>query len=96
MFLHFSFFFLFVFLLFSHFSISPSLGALPVPLPEHLFVLHFLFLGMILCERRKKKKKEERADRNRSLSTIARTGPFRYSRAWKPLTPTKQLFDQVR
>ena len=32
--------------------------------------------------------KEERADRNRSPSTIARTGPFCYSRAWKPLTPT--------
>ena len=39
-------------------------------------------------EGRKKKKKEERADRNRSPSTIARTGPFCNSRAWKPLTPT--------
>ena len=35
-------------------------------------------------ERRKKKEEEERADRNRSPSTIARTGPFCSSRAWKP------------
>ena len=35
-------------------------------------------------ERNKKERKEERADRNRSPSTIARTGPFCYSRAWKP------------
>ena len=32
----------------------------------------------------RKKKKEERADRNKSPSTIARTGPFCYSCAWKP------------
>ena len=37
---------------------------------------------------RKKEIKKERTDRNRSPSTIARTGPFCYSRAWKPLTPT--------
>ena len=36
------------------------------------------------------KKKEERADRNRSTSTIARTRPFCYSHAWKPLTPTRR------
>ena len=39
---------------------------------------------------REERKKEERADRNTSPSTIARTGPFCHSRAWKPFTPTKQ------
>ena len=39
--------------------------------------------------REERKNEEERADRNRSPSTIARTGPFCKSRAWKPLTPTK-------
>ena len=39
--------------------------------------------------REEERKKERRsADRNKSTSTIARTGPFCYSRAWKPLTPT--------
>ena len=38
-------------------------------------------------KKRQEKKKEERADRNRSPSTIARTGPFCYSRAWNLLTP---------
>ena len=38
-------------------------------------------------KKERKKKKEERADRDRSPSTIARTGPFCYSRAWE-LTPT--------
>ena len=37
--------------------------------------------------RNKKERKKERADRNRSPSTIARTGQFCYSRAWKPLAP---------
>ena len=41
-----------------------------------------------ITKERKKERKEERADRNRSPSTIARTGTFCYSRAWKPLTPT--------
>ena len=43
-----------------------------------------------LREKKKKeerRKKKERADRNRSPSTFARTGHFCYSRAWKPLTP---------
>ena len=35
-----------------------------------------------------RKKKEECVDRNRSPSTIARTGTSCYSRTWKPLTPT--------
>ena len=38
-------------------------------------------------EERKEGRKKKRADRNKSPSTIARTGPFCYSRAWKPLTP---------
>ena len=33
-------------------------------------------------------KERKNADRNRSPSTIALTGPFCCSRAWKPLTPT--------
>ena len=33
---------------------------------------------------KEKKQKVERADRNKSPSTIARTGRFCYSRAWKP------------
>ena len=40
-------------------------------------------------KKKEERKKEERADRNRSPSTVARTGPFCCSRAWKPLTPTK-------
>ena len=40
---------------------------------------------------KKEKGKEERADRNRSPSTIARTGTFCNSRAWKPFTPTDAL-----
>ena len=47
-----------------------------------MFFLHGASLG-----EERKKKKEESADKNRSPSTIARTGPFCYSRAWKPLTP---------
>ena len=38
-------------------------------------------------ERQKGRKEEERADGNRSPSTIARAKTFCYSRAWKPLTP---------
>ena len=39
-------------------------------------------------KRKEERKKDERADRDRSPSTIARTGHFCQSRAWKPLTPT--------
>ena len=41
-------------------------------------------------EKEEEEEEEERADRNRSPSTIARTGPFCCSRAWEPLTPTKE------
>ena len=36
----------------------------------------------------KKEEEEERADRNKSPSTVTRTSTFCYSRAWKPLTST--------
>ena len=93
------FFFSFFFFLFS-FPPSPS----PSRGPSSRGPRNIVFLAKILIlrhesERRKKKeerkKKEkkreerERADRNRSRSTIARTGPFWQSRAWKPLTSIK-------
>ena len=83
-----TFFHVFVFFLFFSFPSSSSPRAPPPPSLQHRFSYKNLkFQGTILGERRRRKE-EERADRNRSPSTIARTGTFCYSRAWKPLTPT--------
>ena len=87
-FFHFSFFdmffvFFFVLLVFSCFFISPlpPWGAPEPSLKHRSFPQKSKFKGTILGGRRKKKeerrkKKQERADRNRSPSTTARTGPF--------------------
>ena len=86
-----------VFLSFFHFSIFNfsffvvsfiSLPRGPSGLPlEHRFFLQNLDFKQrfwVTEEEERKKKKEERADRNRSPSTVARTRTFCYSRAWKP------------
>ena len=99
-FLIFPFFvFFYVFRVFPFFSFSPSLSSRPSsPSPKtSIFLEKKLSFRARFCERRRRKKerkkeerkKEERADRNRSPSTIARTRPFCYSRAWKPI-PTIQ------
>ena len=91
----FFFFFFLVFFFFFVFFISPS----PPRPPQNIAFSNkkLIFKARFWVreerkkkeERRKKKgRKEERADRNRSPSTIARTGTLCYSRAWKPLTPT--------
>ena len=85
----FSFFLSFFFLsCFSYFFIfSPCSRA---SLKHRFFLpqnLHFK-ARFLVREEERRKKKEERADRNRSPSTIARTGTFVFSRAWNSLTPT--------
>ena len=101
-----SFFFFFIFFIFYHFFIFSFfiffvIHPLPPPPPRgpsktSLFLtkkLNFKARFWVREEDWKKKeerKNEERADRNKSLSTKARTGSFSYSRAWKPLTPTKR------
>ena len=68
-------------------SPSPSLPSSPqnIAFPTPILISR---PDSVREEERRRKKKEELADRNKSLSTIARTGTFYYSRAWKPLTPT--------
>ena len=47
-------------------------------------------------KKEKKRKEKKRKERNRSPSTIARTGPFCQSRAWKPLTPMRLVNNSNR
>ena len=100
-FFHFFNFFVFFFPVFSIFSLPEALPWAPLGSSKNIAFSYenLNFKAQIWVreearkkERKKKKKKkkkkeEERADRNSSPSTIARTGPFCYSRAWKPLTP---------
>ena len=75
---------------FFRFSSLKKNAPLPPPrsLPKTSLFLqkNLIFKSRFWVREEGRKKKEERADRNRSLSTIARTGTFCYSRAWKPLS----------
>ena len=99
-FLHFASFFIFHFPLFlsfflcfslsSCFFISPLHPGPPWghPAPSFPFLKHrFSYKNSHFKARIWVREEEERADRNRSFSTIARTGTFCFSRAWEPLTP---------
>ena len=87
-FFHFLMFFSFFFV-FSLFSFIPSQG------PPKTFAFSYTnlnFKARFWVRGEERRKKAERADRNKSPSTIARTGTFCYSRAWrKPLTPTRRV-----
>ena len=74
-------------------SIPPLAASSPLlPIPKNIAFSHknLNFKARFwVREERRKTKKEERADRNRSLSTIACTGPFVVRvRGKKTLTPT--------